>query len=803
MKSDKLQDAIGEVKDEYIADAHPEAAAPQKKNRRILWVAAAAALALVCGLGIYALVGGRNAGESVKPGFATLEEPNVKPSKPEKQPDTPENVQGADDPEQEEIVLPEPQEIELREGPTASGEAPARQVLLSFTSPAQPVTASLPQYSVSADLSSLVNLDQFNGLSDEAKQKLAQNLFVVTGRYGNEFFELYEDNRYFQIPNFVTVDSLMHTYHLYFSLLLNRTEKNELAPKLAELSRAMLAASEKQYEQLKGTQWKDAALRNVAFFSVAASLQEPSIQLPDYAADMAAQECSAIYAASGIDISELTGDYLDYSQFKPRGYYEGDETLERYFRAMMWYGQINFTQKNDSLNRSALLMTLAMLDTDFDTWEKIYTVTSFFAGASDDLGYYEYEPAIEEAYGGIPGAYTLATDEKAYARFVELVGQMDPPAINSIPVWEGTEDIPELKKGFRFMGQRFTIDASVMQQLVYSAVDENSSGDKRLLPDTLDMPAALGSDTALDILTQQGETDYQGYSENMAQLRQSIRNAPEGLWSASLYASWLYTLNPLLEEKGAGYPSFMRSSEWQKKSLESYAGSFTELKHDTVLYSKQVMAEMGGGPQEKIDDRGYVEPETEVYRRFQELAQQTMDGLEGYGMLSADEKENLSRLEELAASLLTISEKELRGEVLTDEEYELIRAYGGTLEHLWDEAVKDKADSEWYGTQEMPSALVTDIATDPNGRVLQIATGRPSVIYVIVPVDGTLRLATGTVFDFYQFEQQLSDRMTDTEWRQRIGVWMSEEGTYNWKAVVEKPWWTASYRVEQDGYNAY
>ena len=687
----------------------------------------------------------------------------------------------------------------------APAEPLARPQFLRFTAADVQTAAAVPDYSVSGDLHEITNLEwmEWNGLSDTAKAILAQNLFVVEPDFYSEFFGRYEWNRYLQIPNFVTVDSMMHTYHLYFSLLLNRTEKNELAPKLAELSRAMLAASEKQYEQLKGTQWKDAALRNVAFFSVAASLQEPSIQLPDYAADMAAQECSAIYAASGIDISELTGDYLDYSQFKPRGYYEGDETLERYFRAMMWYGQINFTQKNDSLNRSALLMTLAMLDTDFDTWEKIYTVTSFFAGASDDLGYYEYEPAIEEAYGGIPGAYTLATDEKAYARFVELVGQMDPPAINSIPVWEGTEDIPELKKGFRFMGQRFTIDASVMQQLVYSAVDENSSGDKRLLPDTLDMPAALGSDTALDILTQQGETDYQGYSENMAQLRQSIRNAPEGLWSASLYASWLYTLNPLLEEKGAGYPSFMRSSEWQKKSLESYAGSFTELKHDTVLYSKQVMAEMGGGPQEKIDDRGYVEPETEVYRRFQELAQQTMDGLEGYGMLSADEKENLSRLEELAASLLTISEKELRGEVLTDEEYELIRAYGGTLEHLWDEAVKDKADSEWYGTQEMPSALVTDIATDPNGRVLQIATGRPSVIYVIVPVDGTLRLATGTVFDFYQFEQQLSDRMTDTEWRQRIGVWMSEEGTYNWKAVVEKPWWTASYRVEQDGYNAY
>ena len=229
----------------------------------------------------------------------------------------------------------------------------------------------------------------------------------------------------------------MHTYHLYFSLLLNRTEKNELAPKLAELSRAMLAASEKQYEQLKGTQWKDAALRNVAFFSVAASLQEPSIQLPDYAADMAAQECSAIYAASGIDISELTSDYLDYSQFKPRGYYEGDETLERYFRAMMWYGQINFTQKNDSLNRSALLMTLAMLDTDFDTWEKIYTVTSFFAGASDDLGYYEYEPAIEEAYGGIPARTRWRPTKRPMRALSSWSGRWTRPP--SIPSRSGRE----------------------------------------------------------------------------------------------------------------------------------------------------------------------------------------------------------------------------------------------------------------------------------------------------------------------------------------------------------------------------
>ena len=60
------------------------------------------------------------------------------------------------------------------------------------------------------------------------------------------------------------------------------------------------------------------------------------------------------------------------------------------------------------------------------------------------------------------------------------------------------------------------------------------------------------------------------------------------LWSASLYAGWLDTLRPLLEVKGEGYPVFMQNEEWVKKDLECFAGSYTELKHDTILYAKQV-----------------------------------------------------------------------------------------------------------------------------------------------------------------------------------------------------------------------
>ena len=350
-----------------------------------------------------------------------------------------------------------------------------------------------------------------------------------------------------------------------------------------------------------------------------------------------------------------------------------------------------------------------------------------------------------------------------------------------------------MNKGFRFMGQRFTIDAAIMQQLVYRAVEENSAGEYRLLPDTLDVPAALGSDLALQLLEEQGETEYSGYSENMAELRSFLGNATEASWTANLYSSWLYTLEPLLETKGEGYPSFMTSAEWGKKDLETFAGSFTELKHDTVLYAKQVMAEMGGGGVEEIDDRGYVEPEPEVYRRFMLLAQQTAEGLERFGLIDSGDVENLGILEELARRLLAISNKELQNETLTDEEYDLIREYGGTLEHFWIEAVKDRTDEEYVDPREFPASLVTDIATDPNGRVLQVATGRPAEILVIVPVDGQLRIASGMVYDFYQFEQPIGERLTDTEWRQMIGQEIGEDGMYNYGNPIEKPWWTESY----------
>ena len=658
------------------------------------------------------------------------------------------------------------------------------------------VTPSVAPYTVEADLSNIDNLWQFY-LADEVQEKLIQNGFVVCGEAGSEFFEIYEYNRYDQIASFVTVDSLMHTYHLYFAYLQKNIERDYLADRIEQLSRRMLDDSISEYEKLKGSEWENAARRNVAFFTVGLKLLDDKAAVNDDVKDFVEFELNQINKAEVIETSKITGVIEDYTQYTPRGYYEGDEQLEHYFRAMMWYGRVHFKQDIEELDRSALLISKMMSEDAeaYELWKSIYEVTAFFVGASDDSGVNEYIPILDEAYENGVTTDNLINDRDLFERLHAATGKLSPPQINSVPIMDGVDNVIP---GFRFMGQRFTIDASIMQKLIYSNVKKNSAGQNRMLPDVLDVPAALGSDIALGILEDSGVKDYQGYSENMDALREALAEENEELWSASLYSGWLNTLRPLLDVKGEGYPMFMQGEEWAKKDLECFAGSFTELKHDTVLYTKQVMAEMGGGWSEEPDDRGYVEPEPLVYARFAELAERTAYGLNEYGMLTTYQYRNLTRLSQIADTMLEISKKELRDETLTEEEYEFIRSYGGNIEHFWLEAIKEETGGETVSTQECPAAVVVDIATDPNGRVLEAGTGDPSQIFAVVKVDGKIKIAKGCVYSFYQFEWPIDDRLTDSRWHQMRGIKPNEDGNYERDQSIAKPEWTESYRYRYE-----
>ncbi len=250
------------------------------------------------------------------------------------------------------------------------------------------------------------------------------------------------------------------------------------------------------------------------------------------------------------DRPDLTQDMRlieDYSQYIPRGHYTRSEDLKMYFKAMMWYGRLTFRQVDDFETRRALLLVQALRSAAASDgtpavtlWQNIYEPTVFIVGKADDLGYIEYGALSDQVFGANPDLGKFA-DPTLFAQFQELAKTLPPPQVNSMWVWI-EQDKEKVTKGFRFMGQRFTLDEYVFGQVIWRNVGtlENPRG----LPKGLDFFAAMGSDEAYNILKDMGESKYANYDTQMAKVKSEVAGLGTDSWTQNLYWSWLYSFQP-------------------------------------------------------------------------------------------------------------------------------------------------------------------------------------------------------------------------------------------------------------------
>jgi hypothetical protein len=494
----------------------------------------------------------------------------------------------------------------------------------------------------------------------------------------------------------------------------------------------------------------------------------------------------------------------DYSQYVPRGHYTRSEALKRYFKTMMWYGRMAFLLKggDDALitEEDARIATIqaslisaelpsvslqaqqSNLTSCWDVWDRIYSVTSFFVGTADDLTPYEYLGAMEKVFGTEFNSTQLDDDEMLLNLKAELAGMRNPQIYGGSGVCVIYPPVTKEKlyeclsstKGMRFMGQRFVPDSYMFQNLVFPAVgmyvgdDEpftmgmTAIGPSRCFPRGLDVMAVLGSERAYEILDAEGDTEYQGentsYDKQLNELKEEFAACSEKDWNCNLYWSWLYSLKPLLEDFGQGYPAFMQTEAWQDKELQTALASWTELRHDTILYAKQSYTPAGGAAPPPLKPRGCVEPVPEFYNRLLSLTAMTREGLDKLGALSDEEESRLESLENTLDWLITISQDELEGRELSKYDCEFIRNFGQHLDYI-------VAGVETKGRE---TTLVADVHTDVNsGQVLEEGLGYVDLALVAYKIpEGSIILGAGPTLSYYEFKQPMSDRLTDEEWKE-------------------------------------
>jgi hypothetical protein len=656
--------------------------------------------------------------------------------------------------------------------PSAGVETPLRPELTAL----QAVRAEVPAYTVSPSLTEVVNLAAFQKIvpvTAEQRALLAKNLFVCVPTRAEQLFYIYENNDYLNLPSFVTVDTVLQVYHIFYDFTLRTVEAEALSPALKRLTEGMLQASVETWQQAQDPKLKAAALKNVAYFGVAAHALALSRKLPPEADAMVRRERALMDAHASFTTGAIFPYRIDYSQFIPRGHYTRSDALKQFFRAMMWYGLAPFAPRYQSGGtlvradepvRQGLLLVQALYRTGLDEeWARVYEPTAFYVGAADDLTPAEWK-AISDRVFGKEAPPTAFTDSARFEAFVAALDQARPARIRHRVVLQDQVADPAVQ--LRFMGQRYLPDSEVLQRLS-EPTESGTSG--RPFPSGLDVMAVLGSARAAGIADAHPEIYNAGkwseYLPERARLAGEFARLPAETWTSNLYWSWLHALQALLEPVPEGFPSFMRNEAWQEKSLHTAQASWAELRHDTILYGKQSAVECGNGEQPFV--KGYVEPNVVLYSRLLQLTRQSREGLDRRRLLSDRLKDRFEQFEDMLALLKTISEKELRGEKLTEQEYEEIRYFGGKLEYLT-LSVMSGSPSHWELVSETDRnmAVVADVHTDAlSGRVLEEGVGHAYELLAIVPIEGRPTLTRGAVFSYYEFKHPMGDRLTDEKWQ--------------------------------------
>ena len=682
-------------------------------------------------------------------------------------------------------------------------------LLISLNTPAlaatiKPKTTATPAEDWTAGLG---NLGAFP-FSPEAQEQLGKNGFVIVPGTQADIADIYASARSNGEPVFVTTDAVLHTGHIFFDYLLRLLEIDQLYAKAEALTDAMLTLSLAQYASIRDPDLKEAARLNIGFFAVAKAQFTPGY-LPGFGLDdLVKKELKLIEGHQGLatrpllpyvehpTLPEKAYAFEDYSQYVPRGHYTRNEQFKKYFKVLMWYGRLHFDLVgvvNGVPNKDGRKMTLqALLIADalagdakaLRLWRQIYEPTVYFVGKADDLDVDDYMGLARRVFID-SGPERFANPDKL-AEFMTRMGKLRTPKILS-GAGRGAGSNP----GFRFMGQRFIPDSHMFQELVYGAsgLDGHITtfqfsgsgkpftmevlpvvGSVRAFPTGLDVMAVLGSKRAAELIKLRGDASYKDYNEQAAALEKIYGATTPDEWHQNLYWRWFHALLPLLDGPGAKAPqAFQASPAWTDKNLQTALGSWAELRHDTILYAKQSYTGLTKSmvPMKPSLPYGYVEPAPEVYGRLAEMFGDLRTKLEGLGIASDGIPQKLTQFEEMLSRLKGMSELELTGKTLTDEDYEFL----SFIDHWFKGLMYFPPQLMARITSDTDSRMdiIADVHTEPNtGKVLEVAIGSPADLYVLVRDERGYRVCRGGAFTYYEFKQPMSNRLTDEQW-QKMG----------------------------------
>ncbi len=500
--------------------------------------------------------------------------------------------------------------------------------------------------------------------------------------------------------------------------------------------------------------------------------------------------------------------FLDYSQFRPRGHYTKSPELRNYFRCQMWLGRADTgwnvlstdmvpgldSDDRRELRDAVLLLQLVRRTGNWERLQAIDHVLAFLVGNSDSLNVFRLEPLLDAA--GIHQVGDLV-DGSQVGQLQEAIrhSQAARQWIRSQVIVSDPSSLYQVKPPatFQMFGQRFAIDSYVLSHVVYDSVIFQGEKRRRMMPSGLDVMATFGNPAAVPLL--ESELRKWHYSANLLAGRKFVEQQDRAYWNRNLYSLWLDCLTELDSKvvDRPHVPQAMQTRTWQMKQLQTQLASWSQLRHDTVLYTKQSYTGMPGC---EYPD-GYVEPYPEFYAKVQSLAARAAELIADthYESAVATRDQALRDIHHRhwtffttmgshIGQLETLARKELAAESFTDSERQFIArtishqgrarfgsgsrpTYDGWYTELLYQSLKEeqftqKSYTKWNTT-------IVDLHTDPESKqVLEVGVGDLNLCVIAIDNQDDRMAFVGPVFSYYEFLQPAEQRLTDQEWDRRL-----------------------------------
>ncbi len=654
-------------------------------------------------------------------------------------------------------------------------------------------------------------------LTEGEKAIIEKNGFVVTerlakGSFGEQFESIYHND----LPVYISSDAILHAFHASYDKILKQTELNILIDKVTTLLDNLNGSFSVLETKYNNDDSLSQMLKDLdVYLTVPRKLFDVSNQ-PYYndnnnLVDSLLSEINS-YNATVRKLFSKTFRRIDFSQFKPRGHYDDENfpELAKYFKVMMWFGRIELyliAPKSfdkiplEDVQRqiiiSHLFSELVELSGSRDIFDEIEFIIRTFVGEQDNTTL----PNLEETFidAGITDIRQLL-DTLTVKRFQDTlkVKSFAGQKILSQILMHNPQSPDQIEPASAFMpfGQRFVIDSYVTGNVVFDRVKA-----KRMLPSTLDILFALGNDGAAQLL--KPELDKYNYSSNLAALRYLIDNYDFDFWNNSIYNLWLNSIKVLNPPSDRTYlPPFMQTAAWWQQKMNTQLSSWTELRHDNLLYAKQSYT---GGVICSYP-YSYVEPVPQFYTSIKILAENTLEKLLAIPLYEDWVKNSFisyfNHLSGVADTLSVIAQEELDNVPLNIIESMFLKRM---LYNNPDQICGAPKHIGWYpslyyndfGQAELHKEdyLVADYHTAPTdesgapvGWVKHAGTGKVDLMIFNTKLpDGTIVAFVGPVYSYHEFTTTNYYRITDKEWQDEY----LEKST--------RPEWTNIYLADVNG----